>query len=59
MTYMVEAGGVGIFQGIENTEVIEKSRRTKRSRIRKRAKLERIWNAGFFAVGPEFSILFL
>jgi hypothetical protein len=30
---------------IENTELIEKSRRTKRSRIRNCAKLERIWNA--------------
>ena len=42
---MVEAGGVGIFLGIENTELIEKSTRTKRSRIENCAQLERIWNA--------------
>ena len=55
---MVEAGGVGIFRAIENTELIEKSTRTKRCRIGNWAKLERIWNTGFFVVTPEFSILF-
>jgi len=43
----MEAGGVGIFRPTENTELIEKSKRTKRSRIGNCAKLERIWNTGF------------
>src|SRR5262249_20956647 len=39
-------GGGGIFRGIENTEIIEKSTRTELSRIGNCAQLERIWNAG-------------
>ena len=42
---LVEAGGVRIFSRTENTQVIEDSKSTKRSRIRNCAKLERIWNA--------------
>jgi len=47
---MVEAGGVGIFRAIEDTELIEKSTRSKRSRIGNCAQLERIWNAEFWPV---------
>lgn len=45
---MVEAGGVGIFEGLENTQVIEESTSSKRQRIRIRIQLERIWNAHLF-----------
>jgi hypothetical protein len=41
---MVEAGGVGIFMGVENTQLIDFSRRTKRQKLEKRGQLERIWN---------------
>jgi hypothetical protein len=44
----VEAGGVGIFRGIENTQLIDFSRRQKRSTRQNCGKLDRIWNAGFF-----------
>ncbi len=41
---LVGAVGIGTLARIENTQVIEKSSRSKRTRIEKRAKLERIWN---------------
>jgi len=41
---MVEAGGVGIFTGVENAELIAKSRRTKIRKLGNCAPLERIWN---------------
>jgi hypothetical protein len=44
---MVPAGGIGISKLIENKQLIDFSRRTKRSRIKKRAQLERIWNTVF------------
>jgi hypothetical protein len=43
----VEAGGVGIIKRNENAQLIEKLRRSKHSRIRKRAQLERHWNTVF------------
>jgi hypothetical protein len=51
---MVEAGGVGIFARIENTQVIEKSRRTKIRKLRNCAQLERIWNAAISLVHQNF-----
>ena len=42
---MVPAVGIGIFRVVENTELIDFSRRRKRSGIRNCARLERIWNA--------------
>jgi hypothetical protein len=49
---MVEAGGVGIFMRIENTQVIDFSTSQKR-RIRQNcAQLERTWNARFSASCP-------
>lgn len=44
---MVEAGGVGTFRPIENTQVIENARRSKLEKRTKCGQLERIWNAGF------------
>jgi hypothetical protein len=41
---MVEAGGVGIFMGIENTQLIDFSTRQKRRKRQNCAQLERIWN---------------
>jgi hypothetical protein len=41
---MVEAGGVGIFMGIENTQLIDFSTRQKRRKRQNYAQLERIWN---------------
>jgi hypothetical protein len=49
---MVEAGGVGIFTRIENTQVIDFSTRQKRSIRQNCAQLERIWNARFSASCP-------
>jgi hypothetical protein len=49
---MVEAGGVGIFRLVENTQVIEKSTRLRIEKRRNCAQLERIWNAGF-SVRPQ------
>jgi len=46
---MVEAGGVEINAPIENTQPIQKSKRWKRSGIRKRTQLERTWNMAFCA----------
>jgi hypothetical protein len=40
---MVVAGG-GIFMGVENTQLIDFPRRTKRQKLEKRGQLERIWN---------------
>ena len=40
----MEAAGVGILRGIENRQVTDFSRRTKRQKLEKRAQLERIWN---------------
>ena len=51
---MVEAGGVGIFKRIENTQLTEKSRRQKRSILGNCAQLERIWNAG---ISPYWDFL--
>src|SRR5690348_5098335 len=42
---MVEAGGVGIFMGIENTQVIDFSRRQKHRKRQNCGQRERIWNA--------------
>lgn len=44
---MVEAGGVGIFRVVENTQLIDFSIRSKRLKLRNCAQLKRIWNAGF------------
>jgi hypothetical protein len=44
---MVEAGGVGIFTAIENTQVIDFSTRQKRRKLSNCAQLERIWSADF------------
>jgi hypothetical protein len=52
---MVEAGGVGTFKLIENTQVIDFSRRTKRCRIRNCAQLERIWNTDSRSLLANFS----
>jgi hypothetical protein len=41
----MEVAGVGITTRVENTQLIEKSRRTKRSRIRKGGQPKRIWSA--------------
>jgi hypothetical protein len=49
---MVEAGGVGIFMRIENTQLIDFSRRQKRRKRENCGQLERIWNAGFSASCP-------
>ena len=46
---MVEAGGVGIFSAIENTQLIENTALTKRSNRSKRAELERNWNIAFYS----------
>ena len=48
---MVEAGGVGILMGVENTQVIDFARRQKRRKLSNRVELERIWNAGFPPAG--------
>jgi len=53
---MVEAGGVGTFTLVENTQLIEKSTRSKRSGLRKRAQLERIWNVEFRSTLPNMSL---
>jgi hypothetical protein len=45
---MVEAGGVGIFTRIENTQVIENPALTKRRNLPIRAELERNWNTHFW-----------
>ena len=44
---MAEAGGVGIFRVVENTNLIDFSRRQKRRTRQYCGQLERIWNAGF------------
>jgi hypothetical protein len=50
---MVEAGGVGIFSVIENTQVIDFATRQKPRILRNCAQLERIWNAGFSSLHPS------
>ncbi len=45
---MVEAGGVGIFKGIDNTQLIEIAKRPKRWNPQNSPQLERNWNAEFF-----------
>ncbi len=47
LAYRVEAGGVGISTGVENTEVIENTKREKREKRSNRVLLERIWNADY------------
>lgn len=54
---MVEAGGAGIFTRIENTQLIEKSRRRKIRKLRNCAHLERIWNAAFSFAHQHFDSL--
>ncbi len=51
---MVEAGGVGIFAGIDNTQLIQITKRLKRSKPQNRLQLERIWNAGFSPFQPFY-----
>jgi hypothetical protein len=54
-TGLVEAGGVGIIMGIENTQLIDFSRRKKRRKRQNCGQLERNWNAGFSVFLPIFS----
>jgi hypothetical protein len=49
---MVEAGGGGIFTGIENTRLIDFSIRQKRRTRQNCVELERNWNAGFSVLLP-------
>ena len=51
---MVEAGGVGIFRAVENTQLIDSSRRQKRRILQNCAQLERIWNAVFWFAHQDF-----
>lgn len=51
---VVEAGGVGIFTRIENTQLIDFSRRQKRGILGNCAELERIWNAEFLPAKRNF-----
>jgi hypothetical protein len=44
---MVEAGGVGIFTGIDNTQLIQIAKRSKRWKPQNHPQLGRNWNAGF------------
>jgi hypothetical protein len=44
---MVPAEEIGISRLVENTELIDFSRRTKRPGIRNCGELERIWNVDF------------
>jgi hypothetical protein len=44
MNQVVEAGGVGLFRGIENRQLIENAASAKRTNRQKSGKLERIWN---------------
>jgi hypothetical protein len=56
----MEAGGVGIFIGVENTQLIDFSGRQKRTIPRNCAQLERIWNARLSARVPHsFSVILL
>ena len=44
---ILEAGGVGTFKPIENTQLIEIAKRPKRWKPQNSRQLERNWNAGF------------
>jgi hypothetical protein len=44
---MVEAGGVGISVRVENRELLETTKLTKRMNLAKHTQLERIWNIVF------------